>query len=112
MSKEQENKIAELEKKIAELSAKKERKTKEEKVYFLSIGNYPAKEQKPLGLHCCIITKAITEILKEKTSATKKEIMDVAEKIGLYIEKPSVQTTSAIFSWWRKDLKNYSWINY
>jgi hypothetical protein len=105
-------KIELLEKRIAELSTKKEKKEKAEKVYSLSIGTYPDKNQKSLGLHCCIITKAITNILEVKNTATKNEIMAEAEKIGLYLEKPSIQTTAAIFSWWRKDLKNYNWISY
>ena len=95
------------------LLAKKERKIKEEKIYSLTIGTMPEENKKPLGKHAEIIVHAIKDLISENiNSATRAQIMEKAICLGLYEEKPSKQNTIAIFSWWRKDLKDHSWINY
>lgn len=94
-----------------EKTEKKVRKPRASKQYKLTIGEMPAENQKALGEHAVVITEAVSSLKDEGVDvASRDQIMERAVALGLYDKKPSVQGVVPIFSWWKKSLEHYGWL--
>jgi len=86
---------------------------KSQKVYTLLKGSFPEVSTKgnPFNPHTLVIAQAILSLIEEgKEKATKEEIVEKAEILGLHTIKPSKSNGNYIFSWWLSSLRANNFI--